>query len=103
MVRHVVLFEFMKESEGKSAIENAVKAKDKLLALKDKIDCLKRMEVGINDGEADATNYTLCLVCDFETIDDLQVYQNHPEHLEVAAFIAKVKLSRACVDYEVNE
>lgn len=103
MVRHIVMFEFASEAEGKTAIENAVRAKDKLFALKDKLDFILRMEVGINDSEADKTNYTLCLTCDFANMDDLNRYAMHPAHLEVAAFIAKVKIGRSCVDYEIFE
>ncbi|MDO5294640.1 MAG: Dabb family protein [bacterium] len=101
MVRHIVMFEFLKEAEGKTATQNAVIAKDKLLALKEKIGFIRRLEVGINDGEADETNYTLCLTADFDSFDDLDTYAVHPEHLEVAAFIGRVRLSRACVDYEI--
>lgn len=100
MIRHIVMFDFAKEANGKSAIENAVIARDRLLKLPEKIACIKRMEVGINDSEADSSNYTLCLTVDVETMDDLQTYSLHKDHLEVAAFIATVKLSRACVDYE---
>lgn len=102
MIRHVVIFEFHKEAEGKSAIQNAVIAKDKLLALQEKIPCIRHMEVGINDGEADETNDTLCLTVDFDSFDDLRTYAGHEAHLEVAAFIGKVRLSRACVDYEID-
>lgn len=101
MIRHIVMFEFLKEAEGKTATQNAVIAKDRLLALQDKIPCIKRMEVGINDGEADETNYTLCLTVDFDSFEDLESYAVHPDHLEVGAFIGKVRLSRACVDYEL--
>jgi len=34
-------------------------------------------------------------------LDDLNSYQVHPEHKKVAAYIGKVKTSRAAVDYEV--
>lgn len=101
MIRHIVMFEFLKEAEGRTAIQNAVIAKDKLLTLPDKIPCIKRMEVGINDGEADETNYTLCLTVDVESMEDLKTYAGHEAHLEVAAFIGKVRLSRACVDYVI--
>ncbi|MDO5520391.1 MAG: Dabb family protein [bacterium] len=101
MVRHIVMFEFLKEAEGKTATQNAVIAKDKLLALKEKISFIRRLEVGINDGEADDTNYTLCLTVDVDSFEDLDAYAVHPEHLEVAAFIGRVRLSRACVDYEI--
>lgn len=101
MIRHIVMFEFLKEAEGRSALQNAVIAKDKLYALRDKIPYIRTMEIGINDGEADDTNYTLCLTCDFDTMEDLQAYAVHPDHLEVGAFISTVRLSRACVDYTI--
>ncbi len=102
MVRHIVMFEFQKEADGKSALQNAVIARDKLYALQDRIPVIRRMEIGINDGEAEETNYTLCLTVDFDNFDDLQTYSLHPEHMEVGAFIARVRLSRACVDYTLD-
>lgn len=101
MIRHVVMFDFAKEADGRTAIENAVIARDGLLALPERLSYIKHMEVGINDSEADATNYTLCLIVDFETMEDLQAYSVAPEHLKVAAFIGKVKVSRSCVDFEI--
>lgn len=101
MIRHIVLFEFAKETDGKTAIENAVIAKDQLLLLPTKIDSIRRMEVGINDVDADETNYTLSLTCDFDSLEDLNQYLVHPEHLKVCSFISKVRISRACVDYEL--
>lgn len=102
MIRHVVMFEFLEKLEGKSAIENAVIAKEMLLSLREKIDFIRRMEVGINDKEADHSNYTLCLTCDFDSIEDLNRYAVHPEHLKVGAFIKKIKIGRTCVDYQID-
>ncbi|ROR28575.1 stress responsive alpha/beta barrel protein [Mobilisporobacter senegalensis] len=99
MVRHVVLFELAKEAEGKNALENAEIIKESLLALQDTIDVIQRMEVGINNKDADDTNFTLCLIVDFETFEDLNTYVVHPEHKKVGAYIVKVKTGRACVDY----
>lgn len=101
MIRHIVMFDFVKEYEGKNAIENAVIVKNQLLALKEKIKEIKNIEVGINDAEADETNYILCLTVDFDTIEDLNYYATHSEHLKVAAFIGRIKTNRACVDYEI--
>ncbi|WP_167955393.1 Dabb family protein [Anaerosporobacter faecicola] len=101
MIRHIVMFEFAKEAEGRTAIENAVIAKNQLLELTEKLDFIRRMEVGINDSDADETNYTLCLTCDFDSLEDLNRYAVNPEHLKVGAFISRVRLSRACVDYEL--
>lgn len=102
MIRHVVMFEFLAEYEGRSAIENAEIAKERLLSLKEKIDFIKKMEVGINYQEADSNNYMLCLTCDFDSMEDLDRYAVHPEHLKVGEFIKKIKIGRACVDYVMD-
>ena len=101
MIRHIVMFDFAKEAEGKTAIENAAIAKELLLSLTDKIEQIRHMEVGINEQDADASNFTLCLTCDFDNLEDLKIYATHPEHLKVGAFIGKVRVGRACVDYTI--
>lgn len=94
------MFELSREVEGKTAIEHAVIVKNKFFAMKDKIDVIRHLEVGINDPDADSTNYSICLICDFDTLDDLNFYATHPAHLEVGAYLARIKLGRACIDYE---
>lgn len=101
MIRHIVMFEFAKEAEGRSADENAQIAKELFLALPEKVEVIRRLEVGINDKDADETNYTFCLTVDFDSIEDLNAYQKHPVHLEAAGFIGKVRTKRACVDYVI--
>lgn len=101
MVRHVVNFEFVKEYEGKSAIEHAEIIKERLLSLTEKIDFIRRMEVGVNSKDAEEGNATLCLICDFDTFEDLNRYAVHPEHLKVGELIKAVKIARSCVDYEI--
>ncbi len=36
-----------------------------------------------------------------ENAQDLDAYQNHPEHLKTGDFIVKVRIDRRVVDYEV--
>ena len=57
-------------------------------------------KVGINIPNATKTDYDICLECEFDTWADVDTYQNHPEHLKVAAYIAKCRTARAAVDYE---
>lgn len=101
MIRHVVMFDLAKEAEGNNALENAQIIKKSLLALQDNIDVIQRMEVGINEKDADDSNFALCLICDFNSFEDLNTYVVHPEHKKVGAFISKVKTNRACVDYVI--
>ena len=83
MIKHIVMFK-LKEAEGRS----------------DNVKELKKGEVVINSKDAPESNYTIALICDFDTIDDLNAYQVHPAHLEFGKFIGTVKTDRACIDYE---
>jgi hypothetical protein len=61
---------------------------------------IKKIEVGINHPDAPAGNYDLALYSEFETMDDLDIYQKHPAHQQAAAYVKKVVTARVCVDYE---
>lgn len=100
MVKHVVFFRLADMAEGKTKLENAQIIKQGLLSLLDKVPVLRSEKVGINIPNATKTDYDICLECEFDTWEDLDTYQNHPEHLKVAAYIAKCRTARAAVDYE---
>lgn len=99
MIKHIVMFK-LKEANGKSEYENAIEAKEHFNKVIENVKELKKGEVVINSKDADQSNYTISLLCDFETIDDLNAYQVHPVHKEFGEFIAGIKTDRACIDYE---
>ncbi len=101
MIQHVVFFRLSDEAEGHTKMENARIIRDGLLALRGTIDVLVREEVGINIPNAKKTDYDICLQCTFRTWEDLDTYQNHPEHLKVADYITRCRSARAAVDYEI--
>lgn len=103
MIKHIVFFRLKDEAEGHTKEENALIIKEGLLSLREKIDVLVSEEVGINIPNAKKTDYDVCLICEFRTWEDVDVYQNNPEHLKVAGYIAKVRAARAAVDYEFAE
>lgn len=100
MIKHIVMWKLQKEIEGKSKAENAKIIKDSLEALKEKVDEIIDIEVGINSNPSEQA-YDVVLYSTFKTMDDLNAYQKHPEHLKVATFVRKVVCSRAVVDYEI--
>jgi len=100
MVKHIVFFRLADEAEGKTKLENAQIIKQGLMSLLDKVPVLQSERVGINIPNAKKTDYDICLECEFNTWADVDTYQNHPEHLKVAAYIAKCRTARAAVDYE---
>ena len=100
MIKHIVMWKFQDEADGRTKVENMQIFKDGLEALVPIIPEIKSLEVGINEVESDAS-YDIILVSTFNTIDDLKFYATHPEHLKVGEFCAKVRISRVVVDYTI--
>ena len=98
MIKHIVMFK-LKEID-KSVYENALEAKERFNDVIANVKELKKGEVVINSKDADQSNYTISLLCDFETIADLNAYQVHPAHVAFGKFIGTIKTDRACIDYE---
>jgi len=101
MIKHIVFFGLADAAEGKSKEENAQIIKAELENLKNFIPEILLIEVGINCPNAPKTNYDIALYTEFESFKTLDIYQEHPEHKRVAAYIGKVRTSRAAVDYEL--
>ena len=100
MIKHIVLFK-LKEFENedqKAVVRN--KIKNALLALRDKIDELKYIEVG-NHYQLNSGAYDLCLITHFDSFAGLEAYQAHPDHIKVVDMLRPNLVSRALVDYEV--
>jgi len=98
-MNNVVLFKLKKydtEREKKNIISSI---EDALLGLLDKIEELKYIEVGVNY-ELSSKSYDICLISHFETVEKLDAYRIHPEHLKVAELIGQHAVERAAVDYE---
>lgn len=101
MIRHIVMFQFKEEAEGRTKAENVQITKNMLDALPAKIPQIRSSSTAINAFYADQTNYDLLLISDFDSFDDLQTYLVHPDHKAVGAFMRPVRLSRSCIDIEM--
>ncbi len=100
MIKHIVMWRLLDSAEGKPKAENAVIIKNDLEGLKEKLDFLKAVEVGINFNDSEMA-YDIALYTEFDSREDLDRYQNHEEHLKVAGYVRKVVSSRVVADYEV--
>ncbi|MGQ0793364.1 MAG: Dabb family protein [Deltaproteobacteria bacterium] len=98
MIKHIVMWR-LRDDLPKPKSEVAAEIKRILEDLKGKIEVIRAIEVGINvkpsDGASDVALYS-----EFATLDDLEIYQKHPEHLRVAGYIGEVRSERRVVDYE---
>lgn len=98
MVGHIVMWKLKETAEGHGAAENAQKMKEMLAALPGLIPQLRSLTVSTDVflaiPETDVVLYTV-----FDSADDLQAYQVHPEHKKCVAFISAVVAERRVVDY----
>jgi hypothetical protein len=95
MLTHVVMFKLREPSP-----ENLQIIQEALLSLPSKIRQIRQLEVGANVVPSDRA-YDLALTVLFDSVDDLQDYQVHPEHQRVVTEIIRPRISSSIVvDYE---
>ncbi len=96
MVRHIVLWK-LKETDK---AENAAEMKRRLEALRGNIPGLLELEVGLDSSGAEAAA-DISLYSTLESWEALRVYQIHPLHQDVAAFVGTITKERRVSDYEI--
>jgi Stress responsive A/B Barrel Domain len=102
MIKHLVMWKLKDVAEGGTKEQNARKMKTDLEALKHKIPQIRHIEVGANFLPSDFS-YDVALYSEFQTEEDLALYQKHPDHRSVGAFVQKVSEKRTVVDYKTSE
>ena len=100
MIRHVVMWKFKESAEGKTKAENMEWVREHLYALLPIIPEIRRMEIGFDLTGSDMS-MDLILLTEFESMDALKYYANHPEHLKVSTYVRKVIETRVVLDCEI--
>ena len=100
MIRHVVMWKLKDSAEGKSREENIELIRKELYALLPIIPEIKKMEIGFDVKRTDASA-DLVLETEFDSLDTLAIYAEHPEHLAVGAFVRAVTNTRVVIDFEI--
>ncbi len=95
MIAHVVMLKFKPENP-----EAAEETKTRLEALPPLIEQIKKYEIGINIIESERA-YDLAIYSQFESLEELTTYNEHPEHQAVLGYIRTVITSVVAVDYEI--
>lgn len=81
-------------------VEKAETFKRKIELLKEKIDRIEELELGIDISRTDQSK-DLVLYSSFKCEEDLDHYQKHEEHLKAVAYGKSFLRNRIVVDYEV--
>ena len=97
MIRHVVCFLLKEPTE-----EILNQSKEILLSMKDRVSILRNIDVGI-DCLRSERSYDIILIADFDSLEDLNEYQNHPYHCDVVKkHMHSVRKASISVDYIVS-
>ena len=99
MIRHVVMWKFKENAEGRTKKENMELVRERLLALPALIKEIRRLEVGFDQKGTDSS-YDVMLLTEFDSMADLEAYIIHPDHQKVGPIVRPVTEARAVVDSE---
>ena len=98
MIKHIVFWKINKEGTGEERRKNAELFAQKTAYLKSIIPQIKEAAVGFNTNEGDV--FHVCIDSVFESMEDLETYINHPEHLKVREFMNSISYDKTVFDYE---
>ncbi len=101
MIKHIVMWQLKDHAEGESKAVNAQKMKALLDACAGIVPGMGRFEVAIARPDLEAT-YDVVLYSEFDSVEALNAYQHHPQHVALKPFVAAVRAARQCMDYEVH-
>jgi len=93
LVKHVVIWKLKKLSDG-------LKLKDEIEAISGKIPGLLSIEAGVDINRSEAAG-DLILISTHEDLEALNLYQDHPVHLELKDKIVPCVSGRTVVDYKI--
>ncbi len=100
MIKHTVMWKFKDNAEGRTKQENMEWVREHLHALCPIIPEIRSMEIGLDIHHTEMS-MDLMLLTEFDSMETLKVYAEHPEHVKVSAYVRKVIESRVVLDYEV--
>ena len=101
MIRHVIMWKFVEEYEGMNKDEIMSAIEEKFAHLKAVIPEIKAMSVE-RDVLRSERSFDMIYITEFESLEALEVYRVHPEHVKVAKFIGAVRTAQAVTDSEIK-
>lgn len=99
MIRHIVMVKLKTLPRPE---EEKQQLKQMLEGLMGPVKSLKKMEVGLNISPQSRA-YDLVLTADFEDLDGLQAYREHPDHVKILNRLKEVAEKTAAVDYLISQ
>lgn len=99
MIRHIVAWKLRAQDPEAKATATAEIA-EALEALAPLIPQIRSIKVSANAAYFDA-NFDAVLIADYDSVEDLDAYQVHPEHQKAVAIVRERVAERASIDIEL--
>ncbi len=99
MVKHVIMFKFKEEANGKTKAENLAIAAEMSRNLMGKIPSLRSSATNLNSIPG-PINYDMVIELTFDDAAGMNEFHVHPLHMELVNLLGVVAESLAAVDYE---
>ncbi len=96
MVKHVVMFKLVPNVDRISGSKQIVETLEQLPG---KINQIRYYELGTNFATSESA-YDVVLISEFDSVEDLNAYRSHPEHVSAVEKIKHLIQKTAVVDYE---
>lgn len=98
MIKHIVFWKILKDGTAEERLQAAEIFRRKTEYLKTIIPQIQEATVGINVNEGDV--FHVCIDSTFRSLDELNAYINHPEHLKVREYMNTISFDKTVFDYE---
>lgn len=102
MIRHIIMWKFTDSFEGDNKDRIMDKVTESLVHLKKVIPEIRFMSVE-RDVLRSERSYDMIYITEFDSLDALEAYRVHPEHVKVAEYIKQVRIAQAVTDTEKSE
>lgn len=99
MIRHIVMWEFPDEVDGRSRADIVAEVRDRLAACAGLVEGMGTFRVVVPQEGLEAS-FDLLLDSEFASEAALQAYANHPTHRAVGDLIAATRTARHAFDYD---
>ncbi len=103
-IKHIVMWKFKDQAEGADKATNLIKAKSLLDACSAIVPGIRLFRVAVAPSipiPSLENTYDLMLESEFDSVEALDAYQNHPTHLALKPFIGAAREERQCMYYEI--
>ena len=98
MLKHIVMWKFLPQAEGRTKEENISFVCGEVKKLPAVIPQIRSLSVGADVLGSDMS-FDCGLVAEFDSEEDMLVYKKHPAHVAVSQYVKKVRSDRAVVDF----